>query len=173
MTVFVATSKRFYDEAEQVVERIKACNVMVHHPYFHSPCRLPASMRLLRPVSERLHRLQCYHRAGLCLCQRQGNYCIGTTHRVRRTGAGYGNKQPGSIRHPLWARVIIVTNRKSEGRWKKPNLCKSRNFFRATRKTRSGRLLWSAWICPSLLKLDADDFVRSNFKFEIVSDSFH
>ena len=35
MTVFVATSKRFYDEAEQVVERIKACNVMVHHPYFH------------------------------------------------------------------------------------------------------------------------------------------
>ena len=35
MTVFVATSKRFYDEAERLVERIKACNEMVHHPYFH------------------------------------------------------------------------------------------------------------------------------------------
>jgi hypothetical protein len=35
MTIFVATSKRFYDEAEQLVERIKACDVMVHHPYFH------------------------------------------------------------------------------------------------------------------------------------------
>jgi len=35
MTVFVATSKRFYDEAEQLVARIKACDVMVHHPYFH------------------------------------------------------------------------------------------------------------------------------------------
>ena len=35
MTVFVATSKRFYDEAEQLVEHIKDCGVMVHHPYFH------------------------------------------------------------------------------------------------------------------------------------------
>ena len=35
MTVFIATSKRFYDEAERIVERIKACDVMVHHPYFH------------------------------------------------------------------------------------------------------------------------------------------
>ena len=35
MTVFVATSKRFYDEAERLVERIKACNLTVHHPYFH------------------------------------------------------------------------------------------------------------------------------------------
>ena len=35
MTVFVATSKRFYDDAERIVERIKACDVMVHHPYFH------------------------------------------------------------------------------------------------------------------------------------------
>jgi hypothetical protein len=35
MTVFVATSKRFYNEAEQLVERIKACGLMVHHPYFH------------------------------------------------------------------------------------------------------------------------------------------
>ena len=35
MTVFVATSKRFYDGAEQLVGRIKACDVMVHHPYFH------------------------------------------------------------------------------------------------------------------------------------------
>jgi hypothetical protein len=35
MTVFVATSKRFYDEAEQFVEHLKACGVMVHHPYFH------------------------------------------------------------------------------------------------------------------------------------------
>ena len=35
MSVFVATSKRFYDEAERLVERIKAWDVMVHHPYFH------------------------------------------------------------------------------------------------------------------------------------------
>jgi hypothetical protein len=35
MTVFVATSKRFYDEAERIVARIKARDVMVHHPYFH------------------------------------------------------------------------------------------------------------------------------------------
>jgi hypothetical protein len=35
MTIFVATSKRFYNEAEQLVERIKACDVMVYHPYFH------------------------------------------------------------------------------------------------------------------------------------------
>ena len=35
MTIFVATSKRFYGEAEQLVERIKACGLMVHHPYFN------------------------------------------------------------------------------------------------------------------------------------------
>jgi len=35
MTIFVATSKRFYEEAARIVKRIKACDVMVHHPYFH------------------------------------------------------------------------------------------------------------------------------------------
>ena len=35
MIIFVATSKRFYDEAERIVERIKACDVMVYHPYFN------------------------------------------------------------------------------------------------------------------------------------------
>jgi len=35
LTVFVATSKRFYEEASQFVKRLKACGVAVHHPYFH------------------------------------------------------------------------------------------------------------------------------------------
>ena len=35
MTIFVATSKRFYEEAERIVKLIKACGVIVHHPYFH------------------------------------------------------------------------------------------------------------------------------------------
>ena len=35
MTVFIATSKRFYQEAEQIVNIIKDYGVMVHHPYFH------------------------------------------------------------------------------------------------------------------------------------------
>jgi hypothetical protein len=35
MTVFVATSKRFYEEAMRIVERLKNCNVTVFHPYFH------------------------------------------------------------------------------------------------------------------------------------------
>jgi hypothetical protein len=34
-TVFVATSKRFYKEAEQVVRRLRDCGLMVFHPYFH------------------------------------------------------------------------------------------------------------------------------------------
>jgi len=35
MTVFVATSKRFYAEAMEIVERLKNAGVKVHHPYFH------------------------------------------------------------------------------------------------------------------------------------------
>ena len=35
MTVFVATSKRFYKDAMQIVKRLKECGVTVYHPYFH------------------------------------------------------------------------------------------------------------------------------------------
>jgi len=35
MTVFVATSKRFYEEAQDLVEKLKDAGVKVHHPYFH------------------------------------------------------------------------------------------------------------------------------------------
>jgi hypothetical protein len=35
MTVFVATSKRFYREAEVLVNRLKNVGIKVHHPYFH------------------------------------------------------------------------------------------------------------------------------------------
>jgi hypothetical protein len=33
--LFVATSKRFYEEAKQFVKHLKDCGVSVHHPYFH------------------------------------------------------------------------------------------------------------------------------------------
>ena len=35
MTVFVATSKRFYGEAMELVDRLKNTGEKVHHPYFH------------------------------------------------------------------------------------------------------------------------------------------
>ena len=35
MTVFVATSKRFYEPAENLVKLLKECGETVHHPYFH------------------------------------------------------------------------------------------------------------------------------------------
>jgi hypothetical protein len=35
LIVFVATSKRFYEEALQFVKSLKDCGVTVHHPYFH------------------------------------------------------------------------------------------------------------------------------------------
>ena len=35
MTVFVATSKRFYEEAMELVNRLKNAGVKVYHPYFH------------------------------------------------------------------------------------------------------------------------------------------
>ncbi len=35
MSVFVATSKRFYPEAERVVARLRDAGFRVHHPYFH------------------------------------------------------------------------------------------------------------------------------------------
>jgi hypothetical protein len=34
MTIFIATSKRFYSEAESIVERLKRRNLTVYHPYF-------------------------------------------------------------------------------------------------------------------------------------------
>ena len=34
-TVFVATSKRFYAEAKQLVDRLKDAGAKVYHPYFH------------------------------------------------------------------------------------------------------------------------------------------
>ena len=35
MTIFVATSKNFYKEAERLVKTLKNQGVKVHHPYFH------------------------------------------------------------------------------------------------------------------------------------------
>jgi len=35
MTVFVATSKRFYPEAQDLVASLKRAGVRVYHPYFH------------------------------------------------------------------------------------------------------------------------------------------
>jgi hypothetical protein len=35
VTIFVATSRRFYPEAESLVERLKGNRLTVHHPYFH------------------------------------------------------------------------------------------------------------------------------------------
>ena len=35
MTVFVATSKRYYDEAKTLVYRLKEAVVRVYYPYFH------------------------------------------------------------------------------------------------------------------------------------------
>jgi len=35
MTVFVATSKRFYGKAIKLVDRLKDAGVKVYHPYFH------------------------------------------------------------------------------------------------------------------------------------------
>jgi len=39
LSVFVATSKRFYEEASQFVKRLKDCGVTVYHPYFHLDAR--------------------------------------------------------------------------------------------------------------------------------------
>ena len=35
MTVFVATSKRFYGAAEELVDSLKKAGETVYHPYFH------------------------------------------------------------------------------------------------------------------------------------------
>lgn len=35
MTIFVATSKRFYEEASRFVTRLKEGGMAVYHPYFH------------------------------------------------------------------------------------------------------------------------------------------
>jgi hypothetical protein len=35
LIIFLATSKRFYEEAKPLVDRLKNCGVTVYHPYFH------------------------------------------------------------------------------------------------------------------------------------------
>ena len=52
MIVFVATSKRFYEEALRFVKRLKECGVTVHHPYFHlDPSAVDADPELKSQVT--------------------------------------------------------------------------------------------------------------------------
>ena len=52
MIIFVATSKRFYKEAEGLVDRFKDCGAGVHHPYFHlDPGAVDADPELKRKVT--------------------------------------------------------------------------------------------------------------------------
>jgi hypothetical protein len=52
MTVFVATSKRYYDEAKRLVNRLKEAGVKVHHPYFHlDPKKIDADPKLKSKVT--------------------------------------------------------------------------------------------------------------------------
>ena len=52
MTVFVATSKRFYAEAEALVDRLKSAGQRVHHPYFHlDPAKIDADADLKSQVT--------------------------------------------------------------------------------------------------------------------------
>lgn len=54
MTVFVATSKRFYAEAEALVARLKDAGEKVHHPYFHlDPTKVDADADLKSQVTIR------------------------------------------------------------------------------------------------------------------------
>jgi len=54
MTVFVATSKRFYEEAQDLVEKLKDAGVKVHHPYFHlDPGQVDADPDLKSRVTSR------------------------------------------------------------------------------------------------------------------------
>ena len=54
MTVFVATSKRYYDEAKKLVDRLKEAGVKVHHPYFHlDPQKIDADPGLKSEVTVR------------------------------------------------------------------------------------------------------------------------
>jgi nucleoside 2-deoxyribosyltransferase len=52
MTVFVATSKRFYEEAQDLVNRLKNAGVKVYHPYFHlDPTEVDADAELKSKVT--------------------------------------------------------------------------------------------------------------------------
>jgi nucleoside 2-deoxyribosyltransferase len=52
MTVFVATSKRFYEEAMELVNRLKNAGVKVYHPYFHlDPTEVDADAELKSKVT--------------------------------------------------------------------------------------------------------------------------
>jgi len=52
MTVFVATSKRFYEEAQDLVNRLKNAGVKVYHPYFHlDPAEVDADAELKSKVT--------------------------------------------------------------------------------------------------------------------------
>jgi hypothetical protein len=54
VTVFVATSKRFYGEAQDLVEKLKNAGVKVHHPYFHlDPGHVDADPELKSQVTSR------------------------------------------------------------------------------------------------------------------------
>ena len=47
MTVFVATSKRFYGEAQELVKKLAEAGVKVYHPYFHlDPAKIDADADL-------------------------------------------------------------------------------------------------------------------------------
>ena len=52
MTVFVATSKRFYGEAMELVDRLKDAGQKVHHPYFHlDPAKIDGDPELKSQVT--------------------------------------------------------------------------------------------------------------------------
>ncbi len=54
MTVFVATSKRFYEQAEALVKQLKNAGVKVHHPYFHlNPAEVDADSEFKSEVTIR------------------------------------------------------------------------------------------------------------------------
>ena len=52
MTVFVATSKRFYGEAQELVKNLEEAGVKVFHPYFHlDPAKIDADADLKSRVT--------------------------------------------------------------------------------------------------------------------------
>ena len=52
MTVFVATSKRFYEEAKVLVDRLKNAGEQVHHPYFDlDPAEIDGDPKLKSQVT--------------------------------------------------------------------------------------------------------------------------
>lgn len=54
MAVFVATSKRFYERAKRMVERLERCGVIVYRPYFELDApTVDADPRLKAEVTRR------------------------------------------------------------------------------------------------------------------------